>query len=47
MAGYAIRYPELAAKSKALGGEVEMDPAVRLHLHQYLPCIEYQTDGCK
>jgi CTD kinase subunit beta len=28
MAGYALRYPELAAKSKAVGGEIEMDPVV-------------------
>lgn len=29
MASYAIRFPELAAKVKSVGGEVEMDPAVR------------------
>lgn len=28
MVSYAVRYPELAARSKAIGGEVEMDPAV-------------------
>jgi hypothetical protein len=28
MAGYVLRYPELAAKSKAVGGEIEMDSAV-------------------
>ncbi len=30
MVAYAVRFPELAARSKAIGGEVEMDPAVRL-----------------
>ena len=29
MVSYAVRFPELAARSKALGGEIEMDPAVR------------------
>ena len=28
MVSYAVRFPELAARSKAVGGEVEMDPAV-------------------
>lgn len=28
MVSYAVRYPELAARSKAIGGEVGMDPAV-------------------
>ena len=28
MASYAVRFPELAAKSK-LGGEIDMDPNVR------------------
>lgn len=30
MASYAIRFPELAARSKVIGGEVEMDPAVSI-----------------
>ena len=30
MASYAVRFPELAAKSKSLGGEIDMDPNVRL-----------------
>ena len=30
MASYAVRFPEQAAKSKSIGGEVDMDPAVRL-----------------
>jgi CTD kinase subunit beta len=29
MVSYAVRFPELAAKSKSVGGEVDMDPAVR------------------
>jgi len=28
MVSYAVRFPELAAKSKSVGGEVDMDPAV-------------------
>jgi hypothetical protein len=29
MVSYAIRFPDLAAKSKAIGGDVTMDPEVR------------------
>ena len=29
MVSYTVRFPELAARSKAMGGEVEIDPAVR------------------
>jgi len=32
MVSYAVRFPELAAKSKTLGGEVDMDPMVSLSL---------------
>ena len=32
MVSYAVRFPELAAKSKTLGGEVDMDPMVNLSL---------------
>ena len=28
MVSYAVRFPELVAKSKSIGGEIEMDPAV-------------------
>ena len=28
MVSYAIRFPDLAAKSKAIGGDVTMDPEV-------------------
>lgn len=28
MVSYTVRFPELAARSKVAGGEVEMDPAV-------------------
>lgn len=28
MVSYAVRFPELAAKSKSVAGEVDMDPAV-------------------
>lgn len=33
MVSYTVRFPELAARSKAIGGEVEIDPAVRLSLN--------------
>jgi len=32
MVSYAVRFPELAAKSKSVGGEVDMDPAVGSYL---------------
>lgn len=28
MVSYAVRFPELAAKSKSIGGEIDMDPVV-------------------
>ncbi len=31
MASYTVRFPEQAAKSKSIVGEIDMDPAVRLH----------------
>ena len=37
MVSYGVRYPELAAKVKHGGGEVEMDPAVRLRLPTRMP----------
>lgn len=33
MVAYAVRFPELAAKSKTIGGEVDMDPVVRSVSH--------------
>lgn len=32
MVGYAIRFPEIAAKSRATGGEIDIDPQVSLSL---------------
>jgi CTD kinase subunit beta len=32
MVSYAVRFPELMAKSKSIGGEIDMDPAVCLIL---------------
>lgn len=32
MVSYAVRFPELVAKSKSIGGEIEMDPAVSLFI---------------
>ena len=29
MASYTVRFPEQAAKSKSIVGEIDMDPAVR------------------
>ena len=29
MASYAVRFPERAAKAKAMGGEIDIDPNVR------------------
>ena len=34
MVSYAVRFPDLAARSRAMGGEVEMDPAVSA-LHRW------------
>jgi hypothetical protein len=31
MASYTVRFPEQAAKSKSIVGEIDMDPAVRQH----------------
>jgi hypothetical protein len=33
MVAYAVRFPELAARSRAMGGEVEMDAAVRMIIY--------------
>lgn len=30
MVSYAVRFPEQAAKSKSIAGEIDMDPAVRV-----------------
>lgn len=37
MASYAVRYPELAAKTKSIGGELDMDPQVSIVnlFHEY------------
>ncbi|TDL23296.1 cyclin-like protein [Rickenella mellea] len=40
MVAYAVRFPELAARSKAIGGEVEMDPAAVEQDRQRLLAIE-------
>lgn len=40
MVSYAVRFPELAAKSKTLGGEVDMDPMVSLNLHLFCQRID-------
>jgi hypothetical protein len=35
MASYTVRFPEQAAKSKSIVGEIDMDPAVRLREYSY------------
>ncbi|KAH7922586.1 cyclin-like protein [Leucogyrophana mollusca] len=40
MVSYAVRFPELAAKSKSVGGEVDMDPATAEHDRQRLLAVE-------
>jgi hypothetical protein len=44
-AGYALRFPELAAKSKAIGGEIEMPPAVSLTLVSLNHVIDMDSDS--
>ncbi|KAI6044276.1 cyclin-like protein [Pisolithus marmoratus] len=40
MVAYAVRFPELAAKSKTIGGEVDMDPVTVEHDRQRVLAIE-------
>lgn len=40
MVSYAVRFPELAAKSKSVGGEVDMDPATAENDRQRLLAVE-------
>ncbi|KAI0320548.1 cyclin-like protein [Amylostereum chailletii] len=40
MSSYAVRFPEQAAKSKSLGGEIDMDPAVVEGDRQRLLAVE-------
>ncbi|KIM56491.1 hypothetical protein SCLCIDRAFT_1220290 [Scleroderma citrinum Foug A] len=40
MVSYAVRFPELAAKSKSMGGEVDMDPITVEHERQRLLAVE-------
>ncbi|THG99671.1 hypothetical protein EW026_g2729 [Hermanssonia centrifuga] len=40
MVSYAVRFPELAAKSKSVAGEVDMDPATVEHDRQRLLAVE-------
>lgn len=35
MVSYAVRYPDLAARSKVIGGEVEIDPNVGNKVYQF------------
>ncbi|KZT11898.1 cyclin-like protein [Laetiporus sulphureus 93-53] len=40
MVAYAVRFPELAAKSKSVAGEIDMDPATVEHDRQRLLAVE-------
>jgi len=40
MVSYAVRFPELAAKSKSIAGEIDMDPATVEHDRQRLLAVE-------
>ncbi|KAJ8585992.1 cyclin-like protein [Rhizopogon salebrosus TDB-379] len=40
MVSYAVRFPELAAKSKSVGGEVDMDPATAENDRQRVLAVE-------
>ncbi|KAI5999502.1 cyclin-like protein [Pisolithus albus] len=40
MVAYAVRFPELAAKSKTVGGEVDMDPMTVEHDRQRVLAVE-------
>ncbi|KAH7913074.1 cyclin-like protein [Hygrophoropsis aurantiaca] len=40
MVSYAVRFPELAAKSKSVGGEVDMDPTTAENDRQRLLAVE-------
>ncbi|KAI6000987.1 hypothetical protein F5J12DRAFT_844169 [Pisolithus orientalis] len=40
MVAYAVRFPELAAKSKTIGGEVDMDPMTVEHDRQRVLAVE-------
>ncbi|KAH9941071.1 cyclin-like protein [Amylocystis lapponica] len=43
MVAYAVRFPELAAKSKSVAGEVDVDPATVEHDRQRLLAVERLT----
>lgn len=36
MVSYTVRFPDLAAKSKSTGGEIDMDPVVRFYVHVWI-----------
>jgi len=40
MVSYAVRFPELMAKSKSIGGEIDMDPVTVEHDRQRLLAVE-------
>jgi CTD kinase subunit beta len=41
MVSYAVRFPELVAKSKSIGGEIDMDPAVSLVIALF-ECVTFR-----
>ena len=48
MVSYTVRFPELAARSKAIGGEVEIDPAVSFPSYVFsLICRVHGRGACR
>jgi hypothetical protein len=44
MASYTVRFPEQAAKSKSIVGEIDMDPVVRQRENSYFEPIGPSTE---
>jgi CTD kinase subunit beta len=43
MASYTVRFPEQAAKSKSIVGEIDMDPVVRQRENSYVEPMDPST----
>jgi CTD kinase subunit beta len=43
MASYTVRFPEQAAKSKSIVGEIDMDPVVRQRENSYFGSMDSST----
>jgi len=44
MASYTVRFPEQAAKSKSIVGEIDMDPVVRQRENSYFEPMGRSTE---